>query len=370
MRKKILVYAYLEGNLGDDLMVWILCRRYPHVKFEVRARKEYKQRFKKLENLKVFGMEDRLMQYWDRFLKWKNHGEDDLFSTKVKKADALVQIGGSMYPQNDIWETLYMINLSLRNISRRLFVCGANFGPYTDEVFLEKYHELFGRYEGTCFRVRYSYELFSHLPRAGYAPDLVFGYEPSEKKIIPEKKRVLISTIQMKDRSGAFPLNQYDTVYKKFLAAMTEAYVDAGYEATFICFCQSQGDDAAAREVESLIPEKKRSRISHYIYENDVEEAVALFDEAEIVIGTRFHSIILGWMKGKRVLPIVYDQKTQHTLDDCGCSVYVTMDDLERAEIGKLMGTVERLPEHIREKYKEEAQRHFERLDCFLREER
>ena len=32
--KKVFIYAYLAQNLGDDLMVRILCERYPHIKFQ------------------------------------------------------------------------------------------------------------------------------------------------------------------------------------------------------------------------------------------------------------------------------------------------------------------------------------------------
>lgn len=48
--KRVLVCAYLAGNLGDDLLVTILCRRYPKVEFHMLAEERYKQRFAALSN--------------------------------------------------------------------------------------------------------------------------------------------------------------------------------------------------------------------------------------------------------------------------------------------------------------------------------
>lgn len=40
---KVLIDAYLEGNFGDDLLVYIICRRYKNVDFYIFADDEYKK---------------------------------------------------------------------------------------------------------------------------------------------------------------------------------------------------------------------------------------------------------------------------------------------------------------------------------------
>lgn len=40
--KEIFIYAWLAGNLGDDLFVQSLCERYPAIQFCVLADKQYK----------------------------------------------------------------------------------------------------------------------------------------------------------------------------------------------------------------------------------------------------------------------------------------------------------------------------------------
>ena len=366
MAKKVLINAYMEGNLGDDLMIWRLPKRYPKVIFQVFTHPEYKERYKAVKNIKVYSAQDRYVKWAEQYWKRKTHGQEDFYLMKMRKADALVQIGGSIFPQNHIWELVYLFNLKYREICEKVFVCGANFGPYKDEDFVERYRDLFERTESVCLRDRHSYQLFSDIPTVRYAPDLVFGYEPSEDRQIRQKKQVLISVIQMKDRDGDFAINGYYDAYMKFMSKLTEKYVDSGYEIRFVCFCKDQGDYEAAKEIEAGLPEEKRKKISHYIYEYDIEEAVAQFEECEIVIGTRFHSIILGWLKGKKVLPIVYDQKTLHTLEDCSMQNFVRLEDLKYADVEEITEKIEAFPEILREKYVKDAQIHFEKLDCFL----
>ena len=41
-------------------------------------------------------------------------------------------------------------------------------------------------------------------------------------------------------------------------------------------------------------------------------------NECETIIATRFHAMILGWVLGKNVVPIVYSTKQTQVLADCG----------------------------------------------------
>ena len=45
------IIAYVNGNLGDDLFVKILCERYPNQKFLLCGPKKYKDYFEYLDNL-------------------------------------------------------------------------------------------------------------------------------------------------------------------------------------------------------------------------------------------------------------------------------------------------------------------------------
>lgn len=52
--KKMMVSAYTEFNLGDDLFIKVLCERYPDTRFMIIAPRLYKLVFKDIKNLKVY----------------------------------------------------------------------------------------------------------------------------------------------------------------------------------------------------------------------------------------------------------------------------------------------------------------------------
>src|SRR5690625_2356463 len=52
--KKVMVYAYTQFNLGDDLFIKILCERYPETQFVLYAPKKYKRCFQGMRNILFF----------------------------------------------------------------------------------------------------------------------------------------------------------------------------------------------------------------------------------------------------------------------------------------------------------------------------
>lgn len=347
MKKRVFIHAYMAGNLGDDLMVWILCRRYEDVKFCVLADQSYKARFRQLENLRVYAPQDKVVSWWNQFWKKSKNIDDGFRKMLIKTSMAVVHIGGSVFVQHfDDYSMFYNTDVNLRRLSKRMYVIGANFGPYTDENYFRQYYELLQKYDGVCFRDSYSYTLFKDLANIEYAPDVVFNYQPvMQNSVTAEKRQVLISVIQCKGRDDKFPISQFDDIYKKFLIDITEEYINKGYFVKFVSFCPMQGDTQAAIEIRAALSDEKKKQTEIYTYEHDIEQCACLFDESEIIIGTRFHSIILGWLKKKKVLPIIYDLKTLRTLEDNNCMVYVKLDELENVNIETLMEKIEKLPE-------------------------
>ena len=92
-------------------------------------------------------------------------------------------------------------------------------------------------------------------------------------------------------------------------------------------------------------------------------------ETSEYVIGTRFHSVILGLSAGCKVLPIVYSDKTKYVLEDIAASDIPCIDlRKEQAEWRKdiqehyfMMDTSDI------ERIRRESQEHFSRLDQLLR---
>lgn len=366
--KKVFVHAYLAGNLGDDLMVSILCRRYPDVLFRIYASEEYKEVFKDIKNIKVYSPEDKEAVRWNWFWKKIKGADNGFWKTLVKFSYATVHIGGSSFVQHfDDYSAFYNTDATLRRLSKRMFVVGVNFGPYTDENYYKQYYQLFGEYDGVTFRDQYSYELFRQLPNVKCAADVVLNYEPVREHVqVKEKKQVLFSVIRLEDRNGKFAISQYTDAYKAFIVRLAEEFLDRGYRIKFVAFCEMQGDMTAIQEMISALDSEKREWIDSYCYRGNIEECIRLFEESEVIVGTRFHSIILGWLKKKKVLPIVYDNKTRNVLKDNACKVYVELDKLKETDAADLIQRIECLPEEQRTELVKNAEGQFWAVDRAL----
>ena len=53
-----------------------------------------------------------------------------------------------------------------------------------------------------------------------------------------------------------------------------------------------------------------------YFYRGNIEEALALINSADVVVGSRFHANILGIVYDKVVIPLAYSDKTIDALTD------------------------------------------------------
>ena len=71
-------------------------------------------------------------------------------------------------------------------------------------------------------------------------------------------------------------------------------------------------------------------------------------------------------LKGKKVLPIVYDKKTLHVLEDNKCRNYVELGQLDHIDTDSLPDKAERLPEEQREYLIRAAEGQFEKLNELL----
>ncbi len=363
--KKVFIHAYAAGNLGDDLLIRILCERYPRVQFRIFADHTYKERFKDICNLSVYSPEDRYVRVMDRIAGGVKHTDRGFWKWMLKTSYATVHIGGSVFVQHqDDFADAYRLDAELCARSKRIFVVGANFGPYEDERYLESYRELFIKYKGISFRDRYSAGLFPELPQVRYAPDVVFNYHAAA--VQKQKHQVLFSVIDMKNRHGKWGISQYDMAYKRFIARLADGYLERGYEVKFISFCRFQGDEEAIKEIRELMGNPDKDRVTECCYDQNLQECIGCFSESEIVIGTRFHSIILGWLMGKKVLPIIYDLKTKYTLEDNDCPFYLQLGNLN-SDVEELIGKVDKLKPSENENLIAEAAGQFRALDHILR---
>ena len=312
-RKKVaIIFIYLLNNLGDDLFLQHICLRYPDVDFYVMENNIENKTFSEIDNL-YFSKE--MKQYFKEFeLPQLSKEAKDFYA----KFDACVVLGGSIFMQfNQNWRG------KLNNFKRRTalnpntYVMGANFGPFNDPKFLPEHRAAFSKIKDLCFRDSISASFFPDAKNIRYAPDILFSYKYEQKET---RNHIAISVI-----NGAWdgrPIKQL-TRLKASLASYMQKMVEIcseiarrGVDISLLSFCDRQGDLNVANRIESECLLNGVTNVKVLSYTGDVEPILDELATSKGVIATRFHAMILGFLFGKSVYPIIYDEKQKNVIQD------------------------------------------------------
>lgn len=361
----IYIKAYINKNLGDDLFLKILLERYPRNIFylieECNLKLEKMYTFK---NLKIvnYSILIKIFNYLLRKLNISiNFTEENLI--KKKNIKAIIEIGGSIFMENKSNISLKIRKKDQEQV-KNYFILGANFGPYSSDKFLKEYYSFFSKCNDICFRERYSYDLFKNLSNIRYAKDIIFSLNVNNYS---EKEYMLISVIKPSIRRE---LREKDKEYYKTVKNIIIESLKNNKKVKLISFCKNEGDEEAIEEILRIIPESFRDRVDKYYYRGNIEEALEIIGKAEAIVATRFHAMILGFIYKKKVYPIAYSKKTTNVLEDLEFKGnYCSFDKLNEVSYDKIMEN-EILDEDILELAKKDAEKHFEKLDLFLKEEK
>lgn len=309
---KIFICAYDRNNLGDDLFVHTITKRYTKTKFYVWTSATNIETFKSLPNLKVLDQDSQFV----KFLKKIRPSFVSRYKGMMEnRCEAVVYIGGSLFIEYDNWKTiLTWWDYEAKN--RNFYVLGANFGPYKTEEYREELANVFANTKDVCFRDSYSYEQFSEVPTVRYAPDILFDLDMPKRT--DEKKRVFISVIDCKEKSeGINQFAEHEEEYLDFIWHCILISNRLGYRVTLSSFCKAEGDENAIKKIVSFLPEELVSKVDVINYDGtNAEEILQAISNSDFVIASRFHAAILGFVSMKPVLPIVYSDKTIHVLQD------------------------------------------------------
>lgn len=323
MKKKVIVYAYMNQNLGDDLFIEILCKRYPNVQFQLMLENDVDITFTKtLTNLQVKRLKKSLISFFWNRLVWNNSTGKHRFllaelvpeKKELESADAVIYIGGSLFMQRTDKRMIEVERWQQRvNYMKEFYLLGCNFGPYLTEDYVKAYSNVFKKSTDVCMRDEKSANLFKDIPTVRQATDIVLGMEVAESV---KEKLCLISVIDfLGDRSELLEKRE---MYKNVIRKYTENLVKRGYEVKFVSFCEPQGDLAMSEEIiKSLIlTNEQLKKVKIHDYRSNLSEVLTLFSKAELVIATRFHAMILALVSNAKVLPVIYSPKMTNVLDD------------------------------------------------------
>jgi len=312
-RKKVaIILIYLQNNLGDDLFLEHICKRYPNVDFYVMKNSVQNKTFEKISNL-YFSQEMK-----DYFKEFELPEVSDRVKKFYNEFDACVVLGGSIFMQyNQNWRGKLRNFKQRTTINKNTYVIGANFGPFTDPKFLIEHGWAFSKIKDLCFRDSYSAAHFPDAQNIRYTSDILFSYKYHK---LPEHNHIAISLVHCAfEGRPATQLNRlrkfYEPYVNKIVDICTECY-RRGIKVSLLSFCEAQADLKIARTIESkcLLNGLTNVKICHY--SGDVNAMLDEITSARAVIATRFHAMILGFLFGKSVYPIIYDEKQKYVLQD------------------------------------------------------
>lgn len=381
------IRAFVMGNLGDDLFIITLCNRYPHTKFVMCGEKAYRHIFSAVENLtyvttdtffhkwvmRVRNIVPKLLNCCWNYLNKINIGEKysmcrwNDFLANISKNNIL--ISGSIFIEQNS-NTKFVIGGYQKNeikyYRRHPYIVGCNFGPYHNEEYRNFYAERFKDASQVCFRDSYSFRLFQGK-NIQWAPDILFQIDMKQAVLPVESDYILISVLNL-EKDGDIN-SELQSKYHSAIEVFIENQLSRGERIVLIGFCNAQGDN---KVIETIMTQYKGSEsVQAYNYPDiTYQQALGYIANAKLIVASRYHAMILGWVCQKKVLPIVYNEKMTHVIEDLNPgSVFVTLDELtidETILISKYDKMIQENRNIEIERIIEEAKKHFEKIDDLL----
>ena len=304
---KIILFACVEKNIGDDLFIYTVCNRYKDTQFLITNSAEYGD-LKKIDNLRF----SKLLNYWDRFSdNTCNSNVKNIFKKfiltflklLIGRNNTSIYIVGNAFKNMNYTgkKQTYWLKSRLK-LSKNFYLLSTNFGPYNDDRWKQDCGELFNNMTDVCFRDKYSSYLFKDLKNVRYAPDAVLSMNVSCNSC--EKNTVIISMIDCALEIRGEKINKIHEIYEKRLAEITDMFAKKGLAIVLLTSNNDQDFPAAKRIFDQS---NYKDQIQIFKYQGNFLDVFSLYQNAKYCIATRLHTIILAWKFQIPVIPIIYD---------------------------------------------------------------
>ncbi len=366
VRARIVLYGYYHHNLGDDIFFDMLFKRYPDVMFYILFEPDYAEFFSRYPNVRFYDSTRPLVGKINA-LGRKLHKDNFFERLLIRLCDGAMHIGGAIYQQTGNWQLDFDIRKERKLCGRKFFAISNNFGPYSTDAYRDMWAKEFKKWTDICFRDRYSYKLFRDIPTVRYAPDLLFGY-PIEQK--SSEKKVAVSLIDAFLDGRPFEKSTAEA-YENTLTEMIKRFVSGGYTVSLLSFCEFEQDPAAANRIISALPKETARSVNSIVYRQSIGEVVGEIETAEYVIASRFHAMVLGYIAGKKVLPLCYSEKTSNVLTDLGLSDSpIILEDIPNFTAEELIVRANKITEERKNELCEMSKQQFAGFDKFVKKHR
>lgn len=298
-KKKVLLFAYTKVNLGDNLFIYMLLKRYKEVDFYIHIlEKEYENVYKDFENLHYI------------------NANRNLDSVNIEEFDAYLYVGGSIFMESEYgMHEMKEFNKFIKRCkekNKKFFYMSCNFGPYKTQEYLDLARENFSLCNGICFRDKKSYELFSDIDKVMYAPDMVFSFKYNQK-VEKEKKSIGISVINLQIREN---LKEVEAIYNDFIKRIIIKFAKRNYKVYLFSFSEFEKDGEAINNIINLLPEQYKNSVETVIFNEDIDTYLEKYSKVEYMVCGRFHSMILSILFNQKIYNLTYSKKQDNVIEE------------------------------------------------------
>lgn len=301
MGNKLIIAGYSNNNLGDDLMFSSVINGSNYKSYFFCGNKINPYFLNKDISYIKFG---RALP-----LRWK-FGAD------------FALVGGSLFmAENDSQISMFRWKIKLLQLNKfyggNNYVIGANLGPYRDineySNYIRKINKLVD-----CWKVRdrYSEQLLGEMGAVSvdWIPDPVMGIDLQSYADVARQKKIAISVTNI-NKDGSVGVGM-DGFLSEILG-LIESYHSEGYAIELLSFEDSE-DLYWLNKIKEMI----RTSGPVNIISNTENKLLTALAEAEIVVSTRFHCMVLAGLLNKKQIIYPYSQKTTNFAVTHGLKIY------------------------------------------------
>lgn len=364
--KKIYLIGYFKKNLGDDLFVKIVSERYSDAKITMMVMPKYAGIYRNLKNVKVikFTFLRRLINKIRTFL-----GKDSYEISLAKRSDLILEIGGSIFQQAIVNEVVTKRRQDYLKSGIPTFVVGSNFGPTIDEGYISAYNKYFSQIRGVVFRDSHSLELFDGLNNVRLAPDVVFLLNPQLSLTNNKQKKIaVISVISVADKIIHKDTKDIQAKYVSKMVNIITMLTLKDYQVILFGFSTPENDIKEAERIFKKLPESIRYMVSVKAHD-DINKSLNILKSADILISSRFHSMILGWVLGIPQYVISYGAKTTDVINDLFPEQFsVSVEEFSNTDTKTILQRFNTLPKDHLTLLTDQADKQFAFVDNYYSE--
>ncbi len=320
----------LNRNMGEDMIAEEVMRRYPNTTFHIISDEGYMRRFDCVPNCRVCA--ESSLDFKERTEEAVKAGFADLNDSLIKNSDAVVKLGNTLFLQtSEDYQAALNEDRYLSDNSKRFYTLGTDFGPYKDAMYFKEYKSVFRKYAGITFRNSNVKDNFADMDNIRFAPDPLFTVRPG--LLAQKSPKAIISPLLPTRHAWGKDMEDIVEPSVIFYRNMIRTLKKNGYLIYMISFSQPEGDDVIMQMIlDSLSPDELAQVTCCMAYSSDPVPVLREFSDAQIVIGSRYHSIVLGLTYGCKVLPIVYNEQTKNLLHDISYDLSVTPDMIKNPD--------------------------------------